>query len=338
MISVAVLGATGSVGQSFVRLLQNHPWFSIKEVVASERSAGKVYGSLVPNTSIDELVVKGIHEPLESSIVFSGLDASVAGDVESRLAADGHLVISNSRNHRYDPDVPLLIPEVNPDQMELLSKQTASSGKIVTNPNCSAIGLAMALRPLQIAFGIEQVHVVTMQAISGAGLNARKSLNIEDNVIPFIDGEEEKLERELQKIMNLNRISAQCNRVPVSDGHTQCVSVKLHENVNQEDLIEAWNCFRALPQKLDLPSAPKQPIQYFTEDAFPQTKLHRDLEDGMAISVGRVRECSLFDYKFVTLSHNTVRGAAGCAILNAELLVKTYYKNRYIVGAASAIG
>lgn len=338
MIPVAILGATGSVGQSFVRLLKDHPWFIIKEVVASERSVGKTYGSLVPNTSIDDLVIKGINDPLDSSIIFSGLDASVAGEAESKFAQDGHLVISNSKNHRNDSDVPLLIPEVNPEQIELLSKQSGYPGNIVTNPNCSVIGLAMALKPLQKCFGIDQVHVVTMQAISGAGLNARKHLNIDDNVIPYIGGEEEKMESELVKVMGIDRVSAQCNRVAVSVGHTQCVSVKLSKDVDHADLVDAWEMYRSLPQELELPTAPNKPIYYFDEDAFPQPKLHRDLEGGMAISIGRLRNCSLFDYKFVTLSHNTVRGAAGCAILNAELLVKTYYNDRYIVSTSSKVG
>jgi aspartate-semialdehyde dehydrogenase len=335
-IPVAVLGATGSVGQTFIQLLNNHPWFYLSEVVASPRSAGKRLGECVPavNPQNKDLIVKGIDDALSSSLVFSGLDASVAGEVESHLAQKGHWVISNCRNHRLDPNVPLLIPEVNPEQLSLLSLQTFGGGKLVTNPNCSVIGLALVLKPLADAFGLKAVHVVTMQAVSGAGLRARGSLDIEDNVIPYISGEEEKIERELEKILGLKKVSAHCNRVPVTDGHTQCVSVSLEQSASIEEIIGAWNGFRSL----DLPTAPKRPIFYWNEAAYPQPKYHRNLENGMAVSVGRLRECSLFDYKFVTLSHNTIRGAAGCAILNAELLVKTYHKDCDIVGAASLVG
>lgn len=332
--SVAILGATGSVGQSFVQLLENHPCFEIKEIVASPRSAGKRFGDCVPDTYLDHVRIQGIDNPISSKIVFSGLDASVAGPIEETLARNGHWVISNCRNHRYDPDVPLLIPEVNPEQLDWISRQHFNGGCLITNPNCSAIGLALSLKPLVDRFGVEQVHVVTMQAISGAGHRARATMDIDDNVIPYISGEEEKIERELFKILGISRVSAHCNRVPVSDGHTQCVSVKLKSEATVEQLIDAWQAFPA-PQ---LPSAPIRPIYYDHDHAFPQPKHHRLLEGGMAISIGRARKCPLFDFKYVTLSHNTIRGAAGCAILNAELLLKFCDKNGGIIGAASLVG
>ncbi len=315
MIPVAVLGATGSVGQMFLKLLEKHPWFTVKEVVASERSVGRKLGTLT---------VQSLADPINSRIIFSGLDSAVAGEVEKQLAQKGHLVISNCRNWRMDPTVPLMIPEVNPEQMQLLDKQPFERGKIITNPNCCVVGLAMALKPLHEKFGIEQLHVVTLQAISGAGFNKRKELNIDDNVLPFISGEEEKIPLELEKILGLTRVSAHCNRVNVTDGHLKCVSLKLSRKATIEDLKEAWESFHPLPQQLKLPSAPLKPVHFFVEENFPQPKIHRDLEGGMAVSVGRLRPCTLFDYKFSILSHNTIRGAAGCAILNAELL--THYQ------------
>ncbi|ADI38333.1 aspartate-semialdehyde dehydrogenase [Waddlia chondrophila] len=332
-IPVAILGATGSVGQSFVRLLKDHPWFYIAELVASKRSAGKKFGDFVPNTHLEDHFIKAVSDSLSSKIVFSALDAQVAGEIESSLARKGHWVISNCRNHRYDPDVPLLIPEVNPEQLHWIKRQQFGGGVIVTNPNCSVIGLALTLKPLVEAFGVEQVHVVTLQAVSGAGFRARTILDIDDNVIPYISGEEEKIEKELDKILCIKRVSAQCNRVSVSDGHTQCVSVKLSQTASLEEIKSAWTAFRSPV----LPSSPSKPIHYFNEESYPQPKLHRMLEKGMAVSVGRLRKCSLFDIKYATLSHNTIRGAAGCAIMNAELLIDHHY-NGDIVGASSLIG
>lgn len=337
-IPVGVLGATGSVGQKFVQLLASHPWFELKALAASDRSSGRPYGEAahwqmpVPlPASIANQVVQSCRPPLPCSILFSALDADVAGEIESGFAEQGACVISNSRNHRMDPDVPLVIPEINGDHLELAVHQSRK-GRLVTNPNCSVIGLSMALKPLDLHFGVTAVHVVTLQAISGAGFTGRKTLDIEDSVIPLIRGEEEKIERELQKILGnydgqriVPRsipVSAQCNRVPVSDGHMLCVSVKLAKPATEEEIIRAWKEFSGEAQKLALPSAPKHPIHYFQEEAFPQTKHHRDLERGMAVSVGRLRKCPILDYKFVALSHNTVRGAAGCAILIAEEMAK----------------
>ena len=231
-----------------------------------------------------------------------------------------------------DPDVPLLIPEVNPAHLELLKYQKFGKGKIVTNPNCSTIGIALALKPLLDRFGIEAVHVVTMQAISGAGYPGVASLDILDNVIPFIKGEEEKVESEPLKILGHFEagaivpekiaISAQCNRVAVSDGHVGCLAVKLKKKAASTELIEAWRGFTSEAQEMRLPSAPEKPLYYFEEENYPQPKRHRSLDKGMAVSIGRLRPCPLFDYKFVILSHNIIRGAAGCAILNAELMLK----------------
>jgi aspartate-semialdehyde dehydrogenase len=336
-IPIGILGATGSVGQKFIELLSNHPWFEIKELAASELSAGKKYKDAVDwflpsqmTEQVAEIEVKKCETNLDCKIVFSGLDSSVAGEIETEFAKNGYVVISNSRNHRMDNDVPLLIPEINPDHIELIKKQKYGEGFIVTNPNCSTIGLSLALKPLLDNFGIESVNVVTIQAISGAGNPKKVNLDIEDNVIPFINGEEEKMETEPLKIfgeLNLNGISfadfqinAQCNRVNVTDGHMETIQVKLKKTASKNEIISSWRKFSAEPQKLKLPSAPLHPVHYFDEEDFPQPKIHRNIENGMAASIGRLRPDKFFDYKFVVLSHNTARGAAGGAILSAELL------------------
>lgn len=345
-IPVAVLGATGSVGQKFIELLADHPWFELIEVAASDRSEGKKYSDAVnwilPSPLPDKvknLVVRKCEPELKSRLVFSALDSSVAGEIETEFAGKGYYVISNARNHRFDDDVPLIIPEVNSDHLEII-KGRAGGGAIITNPNCSTIGLALALKPLNDKFGIDAVNVVTLQAISGAGYPGLPGMDIIDNVIPFISGEEEKMETEPLKIFGkqLNgkvefadfKISAQCNRVGVIDGHTECVQVKLKNKVAPDEIIKTWNDFSALPQKLKLPSAPKRPIIYFYEEKYPQPKIHRGIEKGMAIAAGRLRKCSLFDYKFVLLSHNTVRGAAGGTILISELMKAKGYLDRIL--------
>ncbi len=339
-IEVGVLGATGSVGQKFVQLLSNHPNFILKEVAASEKSAGKKYGDTVnwilPETissEISNLKIKSVREPLKSKLLFSALDSSIAGEVEEHFAKKGHIVVSNSKNHRWDKNVPLMIPEVNPDHLKLIKNQKFNGGAIVTNPNCSTIGLVIALKPLFDHFGILEVNVVTMQALSGAGYPGVSSLDIIDNVIPFISGEEEKLESEPNKILgNLSsngneiklaniKISAQTHRIAVKDGHLEAVQIKLKNKATIEEIIKVWENFSAKPQKLKLHSAPLKPIHYFVEDKYPQPKLHRDIDKGMAVSIGRLRKCNLFDYKFEVLSHNTVRGAAGGSILCAELML-----------------
>ncbi len=336
-IPVAILGATGSVGQKFIELLSNHPWFEINELCASNKSAGKKYKDTVDwflkyelRKDVENIVVQKCEPVLKSRIVFSGLDSNVAGKVETEFAKAGYTVISNSKNHRMDDDVPLLVPEINPAHLELIKFQQFGNGCIVTNPNCSVIGLVLALKPLLDNFGLNAVNVTTMQAISGAGNPKTVKLDIEDNVIPFINGEEEKVEVEPLKIFgkfengkisyNNFKIGVQCNRVNVTDGHTECVQVNLNQKVKNDEIINAWQEFRGEPQNLSLPSAPKRPIYYFSEPNYPQPKYQRNLEDGMAVSVGRLREDPLFDFKFVILSHNTVRGAAGGAILCAELM------------------
>ncbi|MBP7460182.1 MAG: aspartate-semialdehyde dehydrogenase [Candidatus Delongbacteria bacterium] len=340
-IPVGILGATGSVGQKFIELLSRHPWFEIKALGASERSAGKPYreaanwfmSSPLPQEIGHMTVLPCRAKDFPCRLVFSGLDASVAGEVEEEFAQAGCIVISNSRNHRFDPWVPLLIPEVNPDHLDSTRFQPYNGGMIVTNPNCSTIGLAMALKPLDDQFGLDLVQVVTMQAISGAGYPGVPSLDIIDNVIPLIKGEEEKMETEPLKILGKLqkdgtirqsnfKISAHCNRVAVIDGHTESVTVKLKTKADPPQIIKAWREFRSQAQILNLPTAPLQPIYYHEQENYPQPRLLRNLDKGMAVSIGRLRPCPIMDYKFTLLSHNTVRGAAGGAILNAELLVK----------------
>lgn len=322
-----------------MQLLSNHPWFDIAAVAASGRSAGRSYSEAVNwiqasqlDPAIGEMIVSECSPALPCKVVFSALDAGIAGEIEEEFAHNGHLVFSNSRNHRMDPTVPLLVPEINPMHLELIRTQKFGTGAIVTNPNCSAIGLAMALKPLIDRFGVTQVHVVTMQALSGAGYPGVASLDILDNVIPFISGEEEKMETEPLKILGKLenesirfaeiKISASCNRVAVQDGHLECVSVKLGRSASPEEIKSAWKEFTAEPQQLHLPMAPAHPLYYFEEPNYPQPKIHRNQDKGMAVSIGRLRPCSLLDYKFVLLSHNTIRGAAGGAILNAELAFK----------------
>lgn len=343
-IRVGILGATGAVGQKFVELLDGHPWFEIGALVASERSAGKRYSDAcnwMAETPLDRDVAQHEVLPLDAELdvdfVFSGLDASVAGDAETRLAEAGFPVISNARNHRMRPDVPLLIPEVNPEHAALIEQQStfASGGYVVTNPNCSTVGLVCALKPLHDAFGVTRVLVSTMQALSGAGYPGVPSLDAVGNVVPYIGGEEEKLTIEPKKLLGTIsggriaeadvRVSAHCNRVPVVDGHTECVSVELGSRADLEDVVEALRSFRSPISDLRLPSAPEQLLHVFDEPRYPQPRKHVRLGNGQTVSIGRVRRCDVFDVKFVLLVHNTIRGAAGGAILNAELLVKQGY-------------
>ncbi len=346
-IKVGILGATGSVGQKFIELLNNHPWFEISELGASERSAGKKYIDAANwimksrlQKDVAELVVKECAPNFEAKLIFSGLDSAVAGEIETDFANAGYFVISNSRNHRFDKDVPLMIPEVNADHLKLLDVQQYKGG-IVTNPNCSTIGMILALKPLHDAFKIKKINVVTMQALSGGGYPGIASMDILDNVLPFIGGEEGKMETEPRKILGKLgngeiefeesiKISAQCNRVAVIDGHLETIQVEFEKKPLKEEIIEAWKNFSGEPQELKLPFAPLQPIHYFEEDNLPQPKLQRDLENGMAASVGRLREDTLFHYKFIVLSHNTVRGAAGGTILNAELMKAKGYLDKII--------
>jgi len=343
-IDVAILGATGTVGQKFILLLQNHPYFEVKELVASERSAGKSYADAcswkqdipIP-TEVAGLQVKGIEEQLRSRILFSGLDSSVAGTAETKYAEAGHLVISNSSNHRMDPQVPLVIPEINPEHFRLIYSQQ-HKGAIVTNPNCSTIFCTMAIAPLHREFGVEAVNVTTLQAISGAGYPGVPSLDILGNVVPYIGGEEDKIEAEPLKILGALsgdvikpvsiKISAQCNRVPVYDGHTETLSIKLKGNPRLAEVRQALLDFSGLPQELELPSAPEKPILVLDAPDRPQPARDSWLQRGMATVVGRLRPCPVLGIKMVILGHNTVRGAAGAAILNAETMVRQgYLKN-----------
>ncbi len=339
-IPVAVLGATGAVGQKFIKLLENHPWFEVKEVAASERSAGKCYEQAVAwkqTTPVPEAVrlleIQPCSPELKCRVAFSGLDASVAGRIEEDLAGAGLVVLSNSKNHRLDPDVPLVIPEVNADHLGLIPVQRRnrnSSGCIITNSNCSTMFLAMALGPLHKEFTIEKVLVTTMQAVSGAGYPGVPSLDILGNVIPYIGGEEEKMEIETRKILGRFTgdgvdladfsISAQCNRVAVEDGHTESVSVKLRRKTTAEEIAVLLDSFAGPPQELKLPSAPERPILVMKAQDRPQPRFDVNLLGGMATLVGRIRPCPVLDFKFTLLGHNTVRGAAGASILNAELL------------------
>ena len=342
-ISVAVLGATGTVGQKFISLLENHPFFEVTEVVASSRSAGKKYKDAVSwkqdrfiPENVADLVVKTTDDSLVCRILFSGMDGEVAGPAEEEYARRGHFVISNSKNHRMDKDVPIIIPEVNPEHFELIKVQPYK-GAIITNSNCSTMFLAMVLAPLHRAFGVEKVFVSTMQAISGAGYPGVASMDILGNVIPFIGGEEPKMECEAQKILaDLKNgelvpapfvVSAHCNRVPVFDGHTESVSILFKNKPTVEQVKETLRNFKGIPQEKQLPFAPKQPILVFEEDNRPQPARDVWKENGMAACVGRIRECSIFDIKMTVMGHNTVRGAAGAAILNAETLVALGYLN-----------
>jgi aspartate-semialdehyde dehydrogenase len=339
-IPVAILGATGNVGQRFVELLADHPWFRVAELVASERSAGKCYaeatdwrlGARMPGAAAS-LPVLDYHADLQSPVVFSGLPGEVAEEIEQRLASTGHAVLSNTSTHRMEPDVPLLIPEVNADHTKAIETQKRNrgwSGFIATNPNCSTIHLVLALKPLHDAFGLDGVLVSTLQAVSGAGYPGVPSLDMIDNVVPYIGGEEEKMQTESQKLLGgydagtgfapaSFALSAHCNRVPVRDGHTECVSVRLSTPATPDDAIATFESFRGVPQELRLPSAPPQPVIVRREANRPQPVFDRDDARGMASIVGRVRECPLLGLKFVVLGHNTVRGAAGASILNAEL-------------------
>jgi aspartate-semialdehyde dehydrogenase len=338
-IEIGVLGATGMVGQHFVRFLEDHPWFELTWAGASDRSAGKRYRDAtswrldgVMPARVADLTVQDSKPGNAPRLVFSAMDASVATEIEQAFAQAGHLVVSNSRNHRMEADVPLLVPEVNPGHLQLvpLQRRRGWSGGIVTNPNCSAVALVMALAPLK-PFGIARVVVSTMQAISGAGYPGVPGMDINANVIPYIGGgEEEKVQQETQKILGefrgdhieplAARVSAHCNRVPVVDGHTMTVSVELSAKPSEQELIAAIRGFTGVPQERQLPSAPAHPVIYMEQQDRPQPRRDAGRERGMAVFVGRLRPCPALDYKFVALGHNTIRGAAGAAVLNAELM------------------
>lgn len=346
---IGILGATGAVGQRFIQLLANHPWFNITWLAASDRSAGKRYDEACAwklDTPLPARIAEMIVQPNtpEASttalprIIFAALDAAIARELEPRFAASGCAVLSNSSAFRMTPDVPLVIPEVNREHLELLELQGTrreSGGYLVTNPNCAAIGLVLALKPLEQRFGIDSLFVSTMQAVSGAGYPGVPSLDILGNVVPFIKNEEEKLEEECNKLLGTlqgngitplpAKLSAHCNRVAVEDGHTECVSLKLKTPATYEQIIAAWQEFQPFGPTVSqfgvrLPTAPLHPVEFDPAPDRPQPRLDRNRGQGMTATVGRLRPCSLLDWKFVVLSHNTIRGAAGAAVLNAELL------------------
>jgi aspartate-semialdehyde dehydrogenase len=339
-IPVGILGATGIVGQRFIQMLEHHPWFEAVWLAASDRSEGKEYGEAARwrlKTPIPSSIAKMRVFPATPAgapqVIFAALDSSIAKELEPRFAEAGCCVITNSSALRMVKDVPLVIPEVNPDHIKLIECQSwrrKNGGFVVTNPNCSAIGLVLALAPLHRRFQIEAVMAVTMQAVSGAGYPGVASLDILGNVIPYIANEEEKMEEETQKLLGtLNgagiipapfKMSAQCNRVAVEDGHTESVSLKFNHKAEADQILEAWAEFRSLPQERSLPSAPAIPVQYVDSKDRPQPRFDVEAGHGMTTTVGRLRPCGVLDWKFTVLSHNTIRGAAGAALLNAELL------------------
>lgn len=348
-LNVAILGATGAVGQRFIELLENHPWFQVAEVIGSARSAGKRYGDAAhwvldgqPPTDVAQLIVKNLEDPLDSLLVFSALPKEAAVEIEMKLAAAGHVVCTNASVNRMVEDVPLLLPEVNEAHLALVDiqrqKRGWTTGALVANSNCTTMPVVMALKPL-MSFGIEQIHMVSMQAISGAGYPGVASLDILDNVIPYVSGDEYKMQTETLRMLGSladeqiewlsAKASASCNRVPVVDGHLVNISVSLSAQPSQAEIIEAWQSFTPSAEILALPSAPKQPVQYLPQADRPQIRRDRNAGNGMATSVGRLRECTLLGYKFAALTHNTIRGAAGCSVLNAELMAVRGYLDQF---------
>lgn len=344
-LDVAVLGATGAVGQRFIQLLENHPWFQVAEVIGSSRSAGQPYGEItnwvldgnVPE-SVADLTVKPLDAELTSSLVFSALPKEAAETREIELATSGHVICTNASTNRMVEDFPLLLPEVNADHIHLIDVQRErrgwTSGAVIANSNCTAMPVVMALAPLR-KFGVTKILVVSAQAISGAGYPGVPSLDIIDNIIPYVSSDEQKLETEtLRMLGDLKNdhvewlpavVSASCNRVSVIDGHLVNVSISLEEKPGLDEILEAWKTFRAPEPIPQLPSAPEPPLHYLPQIDRPQSRRDRNAGKGMATSIGRLRECPLLGYKFVALSHNTIRGAAGCSILNAELLAAKGY-------------
>jgi aspartate-semialdehyde dehydrogenase len=339
-IPVGVLGATGMVGQRFIQLLEKHPWFEVAWIAASERSADKQYVDAAKwrmKTPMPAKIAKMKLSPAISrnmpKVIFAALDADIAREMEPQFAEAGCAVITNSSAFRMHSNVPLVIPEVNADHLKLIDTQTwrkSSGGFIVTNSNCSAMGLVLALAPLHRKFEIEKMYVVTMQAVSGAGYPGVASLDILGNVIPYIGKEEEKMEAETKKMLGVLNghevkdapiaMSAQCNRVAVEDGHTESVSVQFKKKASAEEILELWKNFRGAPQEMKLPHAPEEPVYYDPRPDRPQPRFDVDRGGGMTAVTGRLRPCALLDWKFTVLSHNTIRGAAGAALLNAEIL------------------
>ena len=347
-LNVAVLGGTGAVGQRFVQLLENHPWFQVTEVIGSSRSAGHVYGDVVnwvldggPPENVSDLRVKALGDDIDAALVFSALPKTAADPREFELAAAGHLVCTNASTNRMQEDVPLLLPEANADHVKLIDVQRKqrgfTTGAVIANSNCTSMPVVMSLAPLR-KFGIRKVHMVSEQAISGAGYPGVASLDIIDNVVPYVSGDEGKMESEPWKMLGelvgdrvewLDVIAAAtCTRVPVIDGHLVNMSVELEAQPSFDEIIDAWRSFVGPDPVPQLPSAPEHPVQYLTQIDRPQIRRDRNAGNGMATSVGRLRECPILGYRFAALTHNTIRGAAGCSILNAELLaVKGYLKS-----------
>jgi len=339
MLKAAVLGATGNVGQIFVQLLEGHPWFEVTSVAASERSAGRTYGEVsrwrqsapIPE-SVASMEVVDIDPSAvnDVDVIFSALPSDVAGKVEEEFARAGYVIVSNASAHRMDPDVPMLNPEINCSHVSLIEEQRKIrkwDGAIITNPNCSTTVLTMPLKPIFDKFGISRLIVSTMQAISGAGYPGVPSIDIIDNVIPFIGGEEPKMESETQKILGTAskpadfKVSASCHRVPTIDGHMEAVFVEMKKKVEPNIVAEAMENFVGEPQTLKLPSAPEKPVVVTWENDRPQTRLDRMEGNGMSTVVGRIRKDPVLNgVKFIALGHNTIRGAAGCGVLNAEYL------------------
>ncbi|MGO9778130.1 MAG: aspartate-semialdehyde dehydrogenase [Terracidiphilus sp.] len=338
-LPIGILGATGMVGQRYIQLLENHPWFEVVWLAASDRSSGKPYGEAAKwrlDTPLPEriaaMTVVAAEPAGAPKIIFASIDAAYARELEPLFAAAGCAVVSNSSAFRMAPSVPLVLPEVNADHLHLIEEQSwrkQSGGYIVTNSNCTVMGPVLALKPIQDRFGIEQIIATSMQAVSGAGYPGVASMDILDNVIPYIANEEEKMEEEMLKLLGTldghavkplsALMSASCNRVPVVDGHTVSVSIKLAKPATREEILAAWADFRPLAGQ-ELPTAPDQPVQWAPQPDRPQPRLDRNRGNGMAVTVGRLRPCGVLDWKFTVLSHNTIRGAAGATILNAELL------------------
>ena len=356
-INVAILGATGAVGQRFIQLLENHPWFQVTEVIGSSRSAGQIYGDVTnwildgsPPSRIAQMRVKPLDSALDAPLVFSALPKEAANPREFELAEAGHVVCTNASANRMVEDVPLLLPEANADHVRLIDVQRArrgwTTGALVANSNCTSMPVVMALAPLR-QFGITKLHMVSEQAISGAGYPGVASLDIIDNVVPFVPGDEGKMETEPRKMLGQFKgdsiewldvvAGATCTRVPVIDGHLVNISVELATQPSFDAIIDAWTTFRGPDSVPQLPSAPIQPVEYLTQIDRPQIRRDRNTGQGMATSIGRLRECPILGYKFAALSHNTIRGAAGCSILNAELLVVEGYLGKREVTYQQAI-
>ncbi len=344
-LDVAILGATGAVGQRFIELLEGHPYFEVREVIGSSRSAGRTYGEAAhwvlagnPPARIADLTVKPLDAAIHSPLVFSALPKEAALTRELELAAAGHVVCTNASANRMLPDVPLMLPEVNAEHIELIDVQRRrrgwDSGALIANSNCTVMPVVMALKPLR-KYGIRRLHLVSEQAVSGAGYPGVSSMDMIDNILPYVPGDEDKMQTESRKMLGTFNglgvdalpaiVSATCTRVPVVDGHLVNISIELDEQPELSAIVADWEAYQAPAPVPSLPSAPAYPLQYLRQIDRPQPRRDRDAGKGMMTSIGRLRECPVLGYKFATLSHNTIRGAAGCSILNAELLAATGY-------------